>query len=106
MVNFVQIAFNLACSSKFVVEMILRVMQMVEEFSQMSPRLLNGAFSFFKIIESLRSFLNEKMDNLKFLLVLKEKKRRLRDVDEENHMLKDQFGTLTLKLDWTQKRQK
>jgi len=65
MANFVQIAFNLACSAKLVAEMTPIVMQMVEEFSQMSPRLLNGAFSFFKFIESLEPFLDEGILNLK-----------------------------------------
>jgi len=103
--NFLQIAFNLACSAKLAMEMALIVMQIVEEFSQMSPRLLNGALSFFKFTESLEPFLNEKILNLKSLLVLEEENLRLRDVVEENHLLKDQFGTSTLKLDWVQKRE-
>jgi len=105
MANFVQIAFNLACSAKLVAEMTPIVMQMVKEFSQMSPRLLNGAFSFFKFTKSLEPFLNERMDNLKSLSALEEENWRLRDVDEKNHMLKNQFGTSTLKLDWAQKRE-
>jgi len=89
MANFVQTAFNLVCFAKLVVEMILRVMQMAEGFSQMLPRLLNGAFSFFKFTKSFKSFFNEKTLNLKSLVAMEEKNQRLRDVDEQNCMLKD-----------------
>jgi len=95
MANFVQTAFNLACFAKLVVEITLIVVQMAKEFSHMSPRLLNGAFSFFKFTKSLKPFLNEKMDNLKSLVALEEENWRLRNVDEENRKLKDQFGMST-----------
>jgi len=70
--NFLQIAFNLAYSAKLATEMSPIVMQIVEEFSQMLPRLLNGALSFFKFTESLEPFLNERTLNLKSLVALEE----------------------------------
>jgi len=38
-------------------------------------------------------------------VALEEENQRLRDVVEENCMLKDQFGTSTSKLDWVQRRE-
>jgi len=84
-----QTAFSPAYSAKLIAEMISRVMQMAEGFSQMLPRLLNGAFFFFKFTKSFESFFNERTLNLKSSVALEERNRRLRDVIENNHMLKD-----------------
>ena len=105
MANFVRTAFNLACSAQVVAEMTPMVNQMAEEFSQMSPKLLDGALSFYKFTESLEPFLDERVDQLKTLLALEEENNRLKNVDEENCLLKDQLRMSTSKIDLAKKRE-
>jgi len=74
--------YTLSYLARYATEFFSKVMELVEGFFKMAPKLLTSVVAFKKFVHSMDKLLNEKMENYKCLLALSKENKKLMALSE------------------------